>query len=420
MIFLLLGLNLALASTGSIAFDADYAAFREKEKLNYIEIYYAIPYSQLDYEVVSDSILARYKVSISVKEINLTDSSFHKAVIPSFETAQERDLKIIEQFGFFALPGSYHFTLTISQAQKSGSVEEKIVVRDLSTELSLSDIELAAEIKSDTTGGRFTKQALRVVPNPSRAFGQAYSLLQVYIEIYNLEADSGYYELSYRILNDSLRPVKSFPPQTKPKLGTNLTEAFGISAAGLKPGPYYLQVEVTDSPTGEKASVDKKFSISAEKSRVVKSDFTPDEQAYYRDIEYWADQTELSEYAAVNETGKEQFLKRFWQQHDLKEFIERVKYADEQFRFGREQGRKTDRGRIYLKYGPPSDIDSYTMSEGYKPLESWLYYEKGYRFLFVDLSGSGNFRLIYTNHPKERSDPNWQRYVDPTLLDEFE
>jgi GWxTD domain-containing protein len=419
MTSLFLCLCWTLQSNGAIQFSADYASFKEKDKLNFVEIYYAVPYNQFDYETINDTITAPYNVSIFIPEIGLRDSSRHRAIISSFQSAQERDLKIIEQFSFFALPGSYHLNLTLTQAHKSGSIATELSVRDLSGSPCLSDLELASEITADTTSGPFTKQGLRVVPNPGLAFGQAYNLLQVYLEIYSLSPDTGSYELSYWIVNDSFQTVKSFPSQIKHKFGSDLTEAFGISAGGLKPGSYYLQVEVTDRANSKKAMVAKKFLVSIEKP-LAASTFTPDEQPYYRDIQLWADQPELRQFQNLNDAGKEKFLSRFWQQHDLKEFIKRVQYADDHFRFGRDQGRKTDRGRIYITYGAPSDIESYTMSEGYKPLESWLYYDHGYRFLFVDLSGAGNFRMIYTNHPQEHSDPNWQRYIDPTVREELQ
>ena len=51
------------------------------------------------------------------------------------------------------------------------------------------------------------------------------------------------------------------------------------------------------------------------------------------------------------------------------------------------QGRDTDQGRIYLKYGEPDEVETHMMIEHAKPHEHWRYYQTGYHFIFVDVRG---------------------------------
>jgi len=115
-------------------------------------------------------------------------------------------------------------------------------------------------------------------------------------------------------------------------------------------------------------------------------------------------------------------LKRFWIKRDtnpatpenegLIEFINRLKYVEDKFSTVFKQGYYTDRGRIYIKYGQPDIVETYQFEIGYKPYEIWEYYSYGgYRFVFSDLGGDGEFWLVYSSTPRESSLPNWKKYV---------
>jgi GWxTD domain-containing protein len=91
----------------------------------------------------------------------------------------------------------------------------------------------------------------------------------------------------------------------------------------------------------------------------------------FQKAKYLANRQELDLYAGLDETlAKQKFLYRFWKGRDpdpettfnekLEEFRENVRYADQNFANLRsKQGWKTDKGRILLKYGKPSQIDRY-------------------------------------------------------------
>ncbi len=77
----------------------------------------------------------------------------------------------------------------------------------------------------------------------------------------------------------------------------------------------------------------------------------------------------------------------------LEEFLRRVDYANVHFSyFG--NGWKTDRGRIYIRYGPPSEVESHPMERNSPPYEVWYYDEEGLVFIFMDRYGIGDYKLI--------------------------
>jgi GWxTD domain-containing protein len=88
----------------------------------------------------------------------------------------------------------------------------------------------------------------------------------------------------------------------------------------------------------------------------------------------------------------------------------RIAYANERFASGM-PGWKTDRGRIYIKYGPPDEIESHPAASYQRPLEqgggttsTYPFEQWRYRYLedigadvvfeFVDSTNTGEYRLI--------------------------
>ncbi|HWR82861.1 MAG TPA: GWxTD domain-containing protein, partial [Candidatus Deferrimicrobium sp.] len=79
------------------------------------------------------------------------------------------------------------------------------------------------------------------------------------------------------------------------------------------------------------------------------------------------------------------------------EFYRRVEAANKRFtRLGR-AGWRSDRGRVYILYGEPDQIDDYPLNLEGHPYQEWHYYRQGaYRkFTFVDEFDDGDYRLAF-------------------------
>src|SRR6266478_8678928 len=124
---------------------------------------------------------------------------------------------------------------------------------------------------------------------------------------------------------------------------------------------------------------------------------------------------------------REQFIEIFWQKRNpepdspnntaREEHYRRLAYADEHFASGI-AGRKTDRGRIYIIWGPPDEIESHPKGGTYDrppeqgggststfPWELWRYRHlegigENIEIEFVDPSGSGEYHM--TTDPCEK------------------
>jgi GWxTD domain-containing protein len=135
-------------------------------------------------------------------------------------------------------------------------------------------------------------------------------------------------------------------------------------------------------------------------------------------------------YPALSVGRKRDYLRRFWGRRDPTpgtpkneledEFYARTAEANRRFREGGAApipGWRTARGRIFIKYGPPGDVLSRPGPSSTLPYEVWKYARQpaegtGERkYCFVDVTRFGNYALVWTTDPNERSEPNWQQLL---------
>jgi len=393
------------------------------------EVYYSCPYNIFHYKVKNDTIYTRYSILYRLKNLkgqdSLVETRERKVIIPSFEIAQRRDMKLVDEFDFLApQSGSYLLNLTLIESLPISSIIDTIDIPDFSRLPVLSNIELASLVKIDSVGGKFTKGKMRIIPNPDLNFGGAYELVYVYYEGYNLSQDTFSYELSYRILSENKSVIKSFPEEIKKKSDLYFANTFAFSTKGLMPGKYSLKLKLTDYGSGNQDSIEKYFWIikkdTAQLAMRNSQLSVGGNLNYQQEIRFLATPSELNQYKSLSEIGKNEFLRKFWQKHNLQEFINRVKFVDSKYGLGRILGRDADRGRIYIKYGPPDEVVAHTMIEHTKPHEHWYYYSRGFHFIFIDIRGNNNFQLIYSNCDNEPKNPNWENYVDPLELEDLQ
>ncbi len=124
---------------------------------------------------------------------------------------------------------------------------------------------------------------------------------------------------------------------------------------------------------------------------------------------------------------RERFIEEFWRRRDpdpdtdeneyREEYYERIAYANEHYASGI-PGWKTDRGRIYITWGKPDEVETHPSGGAYNresyegggstttyPFERWFYrylpgVGSGVEIEFVDPTGSGEYRIA--RNPDEK------------------
>lgn len=99
---------------------------------------------------------------------------------------------------------------------------------------------------------------------------------------------------------------------------------------------------------------------------------------------------------------KQQLFVNFWKRRDntpssqfnevMHEFYNRIDYANEHFD-GWKPGWETDRGQIYVLFGPPDNIFRTQSINTNSIRQTWEYYRLSKQFTFIDQNGFGDYRL---------------------------
>jgi len=159
----------------------------------------------------------------------------------------------------------------------------------------------------------------------------------------------------------------------------------------------------------------------------------------HQDVAYIITDQERSAFRNLQaDAEREKFIEQFWLRRDptpgtdsnefKEEHYRRIAYANEQFANASGlPGWKTDRGRIYIAYGPPDEKESHPSGGPYQrpaeqgggatttiPFEQWRYRHiegigNDIIVEFVDPTGSGEYRM--TTDPAEKDAQRLQAFV---------
>lgn len=388
----------------------------KQEDIFYLEFNCEIPYHELHYQESDSGITTRAVIPFEIVDQNkadtLVDTLYRSFTLPSFSEAARQQMSFLIQFGLHVLEGRYEYRISVVSGDKTGSVKELLTITR--ADYRMSDLLCAKEIVVDTVGDYLKKGNLKVVPLPSRKFSERYSKLFLYYEIYDIEPDSNDFKIRYELTDSSGKSVRDISQKITKKYSSQAINV-GLNIAQLTPGDYDLKVSIYNPTTDSTVNKSIAFKITKQVSAITGNRFLP----YYEDVEYFVTPETFKKYQELPDAGKEIFLQKFWSQYDYNEIASRFAYADENFQEGHKVGSKTDRGRIYVKYGPYAQITSSVIErQESRPYEIWEY-ENGLRFIFVDIRQTNEFTLVWTNSTIEKSEPTLYEYLPQSVIRDY-
>jgi GWxTD domain-containing protein len=427
----------------------DISKFRGDSQHVYIEFYYAFDVSLLKYvpkgpdlqsEVISsvtfkrsvdDSIVARqaWRIPFSVTDTTMLQNS----------------RSYTDVFGFYLKPDIYRAYIIVKDVNNEEVKDSISVLVDIKLfaeeTIALSDIELSVsinQIERDSTN-RFYKNTFEVKPNPSRMFGLQQPALFYYLEAYNLRKNQADYYYTKAIISNAIGKEVINHEKKKRRVNDSNVEVGMMKVNSLRTGVYTFNYIVTDSVDNRQYSSVKKFFVynpslpndtvvnSASNSVDASEYATMSEQEIDKEFEqsrYIATKGEIDRYKKYSTIeAKRKALFEFWSNRDedrstpqneqKQEYFKRVAYANNQYKTGFREGWKTDRGRVYIVYGTPDDIERHANELDKKPYEVWSYnsIQGGVQFIFGDRTGFSDYILLHSTHRSELHDENWQRQL---------
>lgn len=428
-------------------FDFDYAQFAYDSTSNYVEIYYVFDQGKLSIVNKEGENLVEAVLSIQITDSTTSDTLvnnqwFIRHPVESLETISQSLVGVVS----FILPkGTLECIIKgtdLNKDSNSRTITEFIRVKPLiNSSASISDIQLASKMiqGSENKNSVFYKNTYEVIPIPNLVFGGNQPALFFYSEIYNL-SDPNFTQdtlkLNEIIFNSRGKVVLEKNKFISKKNNTRV-EVGSFILSKLPTDTYTLAISLIDTSKNIGVTSSKRFFVYNpevvdtdtafhEAKPVLSSTFGTMSEEELDDIfdksKYIATSQEIDKYKKLTGVeGKREFLFNFWNGRDkdpstkeneyFYDYLQRVESANTRFGSMQKAGWKTDRGRVFIIYGEPSEIERYPNQIESRPYEIWYYneLEGGVYFVFADLTGFSEYTLVHSTKRGELRDDNWGR-----------
>ena len=296
----------------------------------------------------------------------------------------------------------------------------------------MSDIEFAASIRPGTKGTPFYKNTLEVVPNVGGLYNES-QVCYLYNEAYNLLLGGDRSDLTMRTsVQDAVGKEVFSRDRPKKRAGESAVLVDQIASNRLKSGTYSLTVALLDTTKHPLTQSTRKFFVfnptlgvdstllSLGSSIPMAEYASMEEEELDRDFRwsrYEISEAEQSQYRQLKGVdAKRKFLSDVWRRRPpgaREVYMSRVAHANETLGMLGREGYRTDRGRVYIVYGPPDDVERHPNESDSKPYEIWTYnaIQGGVEFDFLQRIQGSDYELVNSTHRDELHDANWMQYV---------
>lgn len=433
------------------------------------------------YHATVDALLAVYSGTEIIYAKHYTINS------PIITDSNTTDFNFLDVQRFLLPSGIYNLKLTLRDTNNGNAAETatQTVHINFSPETpSMSSVQFMLSAKETTAPNILSRGGYDMEPYCNDFFPESMQQLNFYYEIYNIqkEIQSATGGLSGLIESKRDKGVITYAFIEDATTGQRMGDACVIRRSEVSPviahystldigflptGNYNLRIEVrnhknelllytlkpffhaNDAPsTAEFATGDASLGFAATLS---------DEEQLRNYLDALYPISTDDEKAIINElihrnnlAEKQAFLYNFWIRRDelqaeqqWNEYRTRIDYVDKNFAYPRTPGHRTDRGRVFLQYGPPdyirdeknfvgalhlgsgnTKVEKGTGHIYYLPYQLWRYNkmdndDANRVFLFWDELRSGYYKLLVSNARGENWDPLWERRLSQQQLEEY-
>ena len=351
----------------------------------------------------------------------------------------------LEMLEFPVLPGLYVLDVTVEDSVTGRKATARATIEGFRSPPSVSDLLLSPEIRMAAPGDSIPQPGelrvgnalvtgaveLRLTPLKSQAF--------YLIEAYSAEPANG--TLSVAIRDATGKTILKTPQATVSVPAGGGVLKGQLDLTGLPEGTYTMAVSV--ALAGVESEREQALTMAGLEETLAK-EAARMEQERRTDAGYFAAMNEaqldsawgpllyiatpadkLNMYKDLSVDAKRNWLTEFWTGRDQtpgvarnetrENFYAAVAYANQQFKVGGRRttpGWRSDRGRIYAKYGPyDAFLDRVSQGQA-PPYQVWRYTKTRDRYyIFVDRNNLGEFQLIYSNDLTEKSLSDWREIL---------
>jgi GWxTD domain-containing protein len=369
------------------------------------------------------------KYNLLSPEFSLKDS-----LVPDFTNQQRISLDA----------GIYAIELHIKDANSEEpelKIEQTLDLNFKKDTISISDIDFLESMKPTTTENIFSKNGFDLIPNPDNFYPSEIKKLSFYFEVYNTLPNNTdpvliRYYLSNANNNQLMEDLVLSKKYDAKKVSTVLAE---IPIENLPSGNYNFNVEVISkynkllafrkafiqrSNTIRKPILSTEFEAMDVTNTFISKFNNPDTLAYFIDVLYPISSSnevniEENQIQLKDVNSMKKFIYSFWAKRNpadpqlsFTNYMLEVDKANNSFAALNKRGFETDRGRVFLQYGPPSSMTEVKDDPEAYPYEIWHYLKlnnqsnKKFVFYCPELI-TQNYKLLHSDATGELYNSRW-------------
>ncbi|MBK7871740.1 MAG: GWxTD domain-containing protein [Saprospiraceae bacterium] len=431
-----------------------HATFKNDAQ-SYAEVYFYFAGKTLTFTPGADTLLqANVEVLITFQQ-NKQIIKFDKYILNSPRASQAIDFVDVKRYALDN--GKYELNISLQdlhQPENKRDYRIDIEINYAENKLQQSDIQLLAAYQKTEANHPFVKNGILMEPSPLHYYGKNSTHLAFYNEIYH--ADIIFQEdfmLSYaieKIENNTRQTVVIGHKRLSPQPLIPVLLQLDINQ--LTSGQYHLSVEVRDrnkALLSRKTTFFHRYNPYLQMDSITLANINLDHEFVgklnAKELQFSlraltpklppGDVTKVNTYLKSKDLDAQKlYLFSFWakQQNNhpataYENYMKIARAVDKRFNSGFRYGFETDRGYIFLKYGPPNDIEFREDEPSAPPYEIWSYYDfpatrqNNVKFIFYNPSlAPGDFQLLHTDAIGEFNNPQWELQLYRNAPDEID
>ena len=456
---LLLCLLVASVQLMALRVTFDYRVFFASGVGPYAEFVTSFDASTFEHQLLDSGYVQAHAelTLILMRAGSIVDARKVKVDGPMVKVNEKSDFLSIERFAIPA--GNYDLEIEVHDVnapQKSSeSLMQKIEVVVPAKGVFISDIEWVSAYRQSMEANAFSKSGFDMIPFVSSYFGTSLNSLIYYAEIYRTDSLWGLgspFVTTICIVNMKDNSVEFCKRVKKEKAASVVPMLQTLDISDVPAGQYKLRIEVRDRENNLVALREREFArnkiaelpnattasefSAAQVSLSFASRFTDADSLrqilfYHIPIAKDVDRDAIDrQIPKADLLTMQSFLYSFWWKRNPEnpeaawlDYAKSIQVVKDNFETRIKKGWQTDRGRVYLQYGPPNTRIVRNNEVDYWPFEIWHYYSTdnnlhNRRFLFYDTTLMGDMDLLHSDVPEETKNFNWKEMVRsrPTAL----
>ena len=411
---------------------------------NYIEFQLQFVGYSLNYIQSDSGLLAEVIVEMEISQgDSIVTSDAYRLSSPLITDSIIDDFYDIKRF--VLTPGGYTFKIKLRDFNSKNEPLESsqtIVIEELGDAISISDIQVAeTAFKTTNESSVFYKSGYEMIPHLSTFYPKELSAIPVYFELYNTpQLEDRVFAIKQTLINaDTEQEFEKLTAFSKHDAVAVVPFLRVIDIAEVPTGKYILQFTVLNKNMRELCFQSYEFErsndieIDTYSGDIVldpsfQNSITDDSVGFYLEslipISKGVEVKNIIDIAnRRNAESARKYLQLYWKKtapnttYDTWiQYKQQVDFVEKLYATTIQPGYETDRGRVYLQYGAPSDVIRKEYSSTEYPYEIWSYNKIGAfsnkRFVFYNPSMVNNlYQLLHADMVGELKNLNWPAEV---------